>query len=112
MSLQKTRRRSVDQCRAGEQQTNGQAKQIAWTRQHNDKENGRDRFSLSRPSYKPNVYGRVSFQALRPCVAAYRTREPGTIVSPATSTIGSPLPATCQSDDPFANLKTPQSFET
>src|SRR5262249_56756629 len=98
MSLQKTRRRSVDQCRAGEQQTNGQAKQIAWTRQHNDKENGRDRFSLSRPSYKPNVYGRGSFQAPRPCVAAYRTPQPGTVVKPATSPIRSPPPTTFPTD--------------
>src|SRR4029434_2686559 len=57
-------------------------------------------------------YGSVNFQALRPCVAAYRTRALGTIVRPATSTMGSPAPATTQSDEPFARLRTPQSFET
>jgi hypothetical protein len=58
------------------------------------------------------LYGSVSFQALRPCVAAYRTREPGTIVRPATSTMGSPVPAVVQLVEPFASLITPKSFET
>src|SRR5204863_1777923 len=58
------------------------------------------------------LYGSVSFQALRPCVAAYKTRELGTIVRPATSTCGRPVPATTQSDEPFARLRTPQSFAT
>jgi hypothetical protein len=57
-------------------------------------------------------YGSVSFQALRPCVAAYNTRALGTIVSPATSTMGSPVPAVAQLVEPFARIITPKSFET
>src|SRR5437899_12405095 len=58
------------------------------------------------------VYGNVSFQALRPCVAAYRTRALGTIVRPATSTMGSPVPADTPEREPLARIRTPQSFET
>src|SRR5438045_8380486 len=59
-----------------------------------------------------HLYGSVSCQALRPCVAAYSFRAPGTIVRPATSTCGRPVPATSQSVEPFGNLSTPQSLET
>ena len=62
--------------------------------------------------HKGRIYGKVNCQALRPWVAAYSLRAPGTIVRPATSTIGSPVPATSQSGEPFGNLSTPQSFET
>jgi len=58
------------------------------------------------------LYGSVSFQALRPCVAAYSTRELGTIVRPATSTMGSPVPAVAQLVELFASTITPKSFET
>src|SRR5437016_14160882 len=58
------------------------------------------------------VYGNVSFQPLRPCVAAYRTRALGTIVRPATSTCGRPVPATTHVLELFANRRTHQSFET
>jgi hypothetical protein len=58
------------------------------------------------------LYGSVSFQALRPCVAAYKSRALGTIVSPATSTMGSPVPAVAQLVEPFARIITPKSFET
>jgi|GEM_PF-3559193 len=54
------------------------------------------------------VYDSVSFHALRPCVAAYRTREPGTIVKPATSTIGSRVPAVTQSVELVASIITPK----
>src|SRR5206468_3625419 len=42
----------------------------------------------------PTVYAycRDNTQALRPCVAAYSRRAPGTIVRPGTSTIGRPAP--------------------
>src|SRR5882724_11652763 len=58
------------------------------------------------------LYGSVSFQALRPCVAAYRTRELGTMVRPATSTMGRPVPAVAQSVEALGNLMTPKSLET
>ena len=58
------------------------------------------------------LYGSVSFQALRPCVAAYKSRALGTIVSPATSTMGSPVPAVAQLVELFARIITPKSFET
>ena len=110
MSVEKTarnviRRETAD--REHKQQSHEQAGEA-----HDVQKNGRDRFSLSRPSYKPNLYGSVSFQALRPCVAAYSSREPGTMVSPATSTIGSPLPAVAQLVEPFASIITPKSLET
>jgi hypothetical protein len=57
------------------------------------------------------VYGRVNSQALRPCVAAYSFRAPDAMVSPATSTCGSPLPATTQVVDPFTSLITPKSLD-
>src|SRR6516165_4397038 len=65
----------------------------------------------SRPSAE-SVYGSCKTQALRPCVAAYSLRAPGTMVTPTTSTIGNPLPATPQSFEPFGRTSTLQSFET
>src|SRR5215467_14519896 len=58
---------------------------------------------------QPKFYGSFSFQALRPCVAAYRTRALGTIVRPATSTIGSPVPAVTHVVVPFGSVMTPKS---
>src|SRR5664279_4473364 len=49
---------------------------------------------------------------LRPWVAAYSLRAPGTIFRSVTSTMGSPVPATCQLVEPSGSLSTPQSFET
>src|SRR4029450_1645634 len=57
------------------------------------------------------AYGSVSAQALRPCVAAYSLRAPGTIVSPATSTFGNPPPAAVQLPLPLASRVTPKSVE-
>ena len=57
-------------------------------------------------------YGRFMYQALIPWVAAYSRRAPGTIVSPGTSTTGSPSPATDHDVVPFASRRTPKSFET
>src|SRR5262249_42200246 len=54
-------------------------------------------------------YGRLNDHALSPCVAAYRMREPGTMVRPGTSTIGRPLPATTHVVVPFGSLITPKS---
>src|SRR5664279_6409074 len=48
---------------------------------------------------------------LRPWVAAYSLRAPGTIFRSVTSTMGSPAPATCQLVEPRGSLSTPQSFE-
>src|SRR5215831_2238726 len=64
--------------------------------------------TLSRPG-RDKRYGFLNAQTLRPCVAAYRTCEPLAIVSPATSTAGSPAPATTQVDDPLGSLSTPKS---
>jgi len=79
------------------------------------RKNGRDGFQPSRPSCEPNlnrIYGSVSSQALRPCVAAYSFRALGAIVRPLTSTMGRPVPATSQLVEPFGSLRTPQSLET
>src|SRR5438445_11284646 len=54
-------------------------------------------------------YGIFRDQTLRPCVAAYRTCEPVAMVSPATSTAGSPVPATTQVVEPLGNWRTPKS---
>jgi hypothetical protein len=69
-------------------------------------------FSPSGFSYAFKDYGSVISQALRPCVAAYSLRTLGTIVRPATSTMGRPVPAGSQAVEPFANRKTPQSLPT
>jgi hypothetical protein len=59
------------------------------------------------------AYGSVSTQALRPCVAAYSLRAPGTIVSPATSTFGRPSPAETQLPAPLppGSVITPKSVD-
>ena len=44
-----------------------------------------------------------------PCEAAYSTRAPGTIVRPATSTIGIPAAATVHDVAPAASFITPKS---
>src|SRR5215469_4098873 len=111
MSLQKTYRRSSHPFRAGKQAHDKGANQKSPEPRYHHKKNGRDGFSHPAQSLSP-VYGKVSNQALRPCVAAYSFRALGTIVRPATSTIGRPVPATTQSDEPFARSNTPQSFET
>src|SRR5439155_23768208 len=66
---------------------------------------------LPRPKTNP-LYGNVSCHALRPWVAASSFRALGTIVRPATSTFGRPVPATCQLVEPFGSLRTPQSLAT
>ena len=53
------------------------------------------------------LHGSRSFQALRPCVAASRTRALGTIVRPATSTMGSPVPAVTHETPALARTRTP-----
>src|SRR4029453_5932966 len=57
--------------------------------------------------------GSVSTQALRPCVAAYSLRAPGTMVSPATSTFGRPSPAATQLPAalPLGGLIPPKSVD-
>src|SRR6266480_3863768 len=77
-----------------------------------EKEMGGIDFCLSRPRAnkgKKRSYGICSDQTPRPWVAAYSTCEPLTIVSPATSTAGRPVPATVQVKVPLASLRTPKS---
>ena len=76
--------------------------------------NGRDSLRYPAQATNSNVYGKR--QLAKRCVrASPRTDSRAAQArssSPATSTIGSPVPATSQSDDPFASFNTPQSFET
>jgi hypothetical protein len=58
----------------------------------------------------PAPYGKLSSQALWPCVAAYSLRADGTIVSPATSTLGMPGAARPQLELPASSRKTPKSL--
>ena len=62
-----------------------------------------------RPRYA--AYGRLSRQALRPCVAAYSLRALGTIVRPATSTLGIPGAASTQLVVPAGSISTPKSLD-
>src|SRR4030095_2787204 len=74
--------------------------------------NGRDRSLYPAQKLNATSYGSVSSQALRPCVAAKSFRALGTIVRPATSTMGSPVPAVIHEGELLARTRTPQSFET
>ena len=68
--------------------------------------NGRDRFSLSRPKLN-----RTLRQSQSPGAASMRRwseiRALGTIVSPATSTMGSPVPAATHGSPALARTRTP-----